>query len=256
MKTISLFRAGEFLVGIESEVLSSVYTVDSGQKADPEGDRAFLHAESLFCQQPVAGPEVDRLIIEIASDVAKEHPPLLMTEQVADCVEMEHPEPLPAYFPETARRCTPRMAAHGEDTVLLLDPEVLYEIWDSAQREDLLVKESAILACIEQETAECETEKTVVPEPDRDQAGSFAGDIERESEAGRYRTANSTEPVAVGDPVRAIIAWIVEEYTARNGAVNFGVEDIPGSLKAKAGLPDSLLDYLLRETLNRCRKKS
>jgi hypothetical protein len=252
MKTINLFRAGEFLFGLDSTVISSVSFLEEKQDIVDAGS-TFLHIASMFSQKALELSEDDRVVIVLAGGSANERPPLLVTQLLDECPETEQTEPLPGFFPEQARRCCPRVMAYGDEAVLLVDPEALYTIFSLEQQEDLLVSSSRIQALIREKQDRNETRGIVdeksVPGDEVSPVRNHQDDID--DSCSQDATALTTDD---GDPVRQIIAWIVDAYRERSGNVGFQASDIPSSLRKKAGLSDTLLKYLIKETMARCRK--
>ncbi len=137
MKTIRLLESGNFLLGIEASAVSASWGIAQFPHESPEGQIGLLAPEAVFQQKKPTRVAAESLVVQVTGQGWKE---LLLFSRDLGEYQGEETDDFPALYPDQARLCCPQAMAHGEDIVLLLDPDGFHELRQNiADNNELLI---------------------------------------------------------------------------------------------------------------------
>jgi hypothetical protein len=128
MERISLLRAGEFLLGIDTSAIVKEEKIETFVAAKNGEGNVLIHLASFLSQESPA--HLDKITGGMVIASGGKQVLLVFDEKLEEISAPVRFEPLPLLYPELAKACCPKIFVHKNEIVLLLDPEKLESVYE------------------------------------------------------------------------------------------------------------------------------
>jgi len=234
MEKICLVEGGNFLLGIDifdivaSKTLEEFVTPDQEQSYRNED---IYHLESLFSQQPFFTINADSIVLQLKTDV---NFLFLIVDRVLDEIEApDSKELLPPLYPSLAEQLCPQVVIYENSIVMVLDTTQVIPIHEKLQTGFGSVSIKELLQTVEPPI------KELVPD-------IVTNDKQHEE---KFSLIDD-------ETFELIVFWTIAKYKKCKSGDTFEIDanELPIDLIRQKGLSNAVLQYLIDQTILRCKK--
>ena len=257
MGEISLIQAGKFLIGIDTSLIISTLRVGDIKAGEINKNSPIFFLESFLLQKDlnISGSSV----LVLKNKQKPKRLALIADKTLGEITVPDQLEPHPLLFPELAAKCCPKIFIHGDNVVLILDPEQLNTIHQKLKTDYGLISLDALMSIGRNTEAD---EQEYLPLLD----SSDTIDVKKEISQPRTETKIETEikteielePEAKIDEetISTVVAWVFDIFNKfkDNKKVIISVDELPHELIQQEGLSDESLQKLIDKIILQCEK--